>query len=194
MIYQLKSIILDTIWPKNGNTFQFNFILNLMESSFTSISMYGSWKCKHYSNNFGIKDAFFIILTFYLIRFREDPEFILFLLIDALAGHDVRDSTTVTDPFQNFSLPDDISVKHLHIGIPKVRLPLLSLVKTRGVTVLRLLKWFIKQFLLNLIFRKWIVCISHPNTLYSRLLIWTLVPFRENWQLITKIKKKFWKA
>lgn len=99
--------------------------------------MYGSWECKHYSNNF--RFAFFIILTFYLIRFREDPELILFLLIDAIAGHDVRDSTTVTDPFQNFSLPDDISVKHLHIGIPKVRLPLLSLVKTRSVLVFRLL-------------------------------------------------------
>nr|XP_022294168.1 glutamyl-tRNA(Gln) amidotransferase subunit A, mitochondrial-like [Crassostrea virginica] len=41
------------------------------------------------------------------------------ILFNAIAGHDVRDSTTVTDPLQNFSLPDDISVKHLHIGIPK---------------------------------------------------------------------------
>ena len=57
------------------------------------------------------------------------------LLIDAIAGHDVMDSTTVTDPLQNFSLPDDISVKHLHVGIPKVRLPQLSLVKTRGVII-----------------------------------------------------------
>ena len=106
-----------------------------MKSSFTSISMYGSLECKHYSNYFGIKDAFFIILTFYLIIFREDAELILFLLIDAIAGHDVMDSTTVTDPLQNFSLPDDISVKHLHVGIPKVRLPQLSLVKTRGVII-----------------------------------------------------------
>ena len=42
------------------------------------------------------------------------------LLTDAIAGHDVMDSTTVTDPLQIFSLSDDISVKNLHIGIPKV--------------------------------------------------------------------------
>ena len=42
------------------------------------------------------------------------------LLIDAIAGHDVMESTTVTDPLQNFSLSDDISMKYLHIAILKV--------------------------------------------------------------------------
>jgi|JYMV01.1.fsa_nt_gi hypothetical protein len=37
-----------------------------------------------------------------------------------MGGHDIKDSTTVTDEFINFTLPDDISVKNLHIGIPKV--------------------------------------------------------------------------
>lgn len=41
------------------------------------------------------------------------------LLFNAVAGHDTRDSTTVTDSMDTFTLPDDISVKHLHIGIPK---------------------------------------------------------------------------
>lgn len=42
------------------------------------------------------------------------------VVTDAVAGHDTRDSTTVTDSIETFTLPDDISVKHLHIGIPKV--------------------------------------------------------------------------
>lgn len=41
------------------------------------------------------------------------------LLFNAVAGHDTRDSTTVTDSMETFTLPDDICVKHLHIGIPK---------------------------------------------------------------------------
>lgn len=44
------------------------------------------------------------------------------VLTDAVAGHDTRDSTTVTDFMETFTLPDDISVKHLHIGIPKVHI------------------------------------------------------------------------
>jgi hypothetical protein len=36
-----------------------------------------------------------------------------------MGGHDIKDSTTVTDEFINFTIPDDISVKNLHIGIPK---------------------------------------------------------------------------
>ncbi|XP_056014404.1 glutamyl-tRNA(Gln) amidotransferase subunit A, mitochondrial-like isoform X2 [Ostrea edulis] len=41
------------------------------------------------------------------------------LIFNAVAGHDVRDATSVTDPLEKFTLPDDISVKDLHIGIPK---------------------------------------------------------------------------
>ena len=41
-------------------------------------------------------------------------------ITDVMGGHDIKDSTTVTDEFNNFTLPDDISVKNLHIGIPKV--------------------------------------------------------------------------
>ncbi|CAH1228988.1 QRSL1 [Branchiostoma lanceolatum] len=37
----------------------------------------------------------------------------------ALAGHDPKDSTTVSDPFQPFSLPEDIDITRLHVGIPK---------------------------------------------------------------------------
>lgn len=48
------------------------------------------------------------------------------VLTDAVAGHDTRDSTTVTDSMETFTLPDDICVKHLHIGIPKVHILSLS--------------------------------------------------------------------
>lgn len=41
------------------------------------------------------------------------------ILFNVMGGHDIKDSTTVTDEFNNFTLPDDISVKNLHIGIPK---------------------------------------------------------------------------
>ena len=47
---------------------------------------------------------------------------LLFHVPDVMAGHDLRDSTTVTDPFSPFTLPEDISVSGLHIGIPKVTL------------------------------------------------------------------------
>ncbi|XP_077977286.1 glutamyl-tRNA(Gln) amidotransferase subunit A, mitochondrial-like [Glandiceps talaboti] len=40
-------------------------------------------------------------------------------VLGVIGGHDVYDSTTVTDSFQAQTLPDDISVKDLHIGIPK---------------------------------------------------------------------------
>ena len=45
---------------------------------------------------------------------------LFFLSVGAIGGHDPLDSTTVTDPFEAFTLPDEISVKDLHIGIPKV--------------------------------------------------------------------------
>ncbi|KAL5010613.1 hypothetical protein ScPMuIL_012918 [Solemya velum] len=41
------------------------------------------------------------------------------ILLNCLAGHDVFDSTTVPDEYNPIHLPDDISVKGLHIGIPK---------------------------------------------------------------------------
>ncbi|XP_030851227.1 glutamyl-tRNA(Gln) amidotransferase subunit A, mitochondrial [Strongylocentrotus purpuratus] len=40
-------------------------------------------------------------------------------VLGAMAGHDPMDSTTVTDPFTPFTLPDEIDVKGLHIGIPQ---------------------------------------------------------------------------
>ena len=45
------------------------------------------------------------------------------LITDAVAGHDVRDSTTVTDQFQPVRLDDDFSLKGVHVGIPKVLQP-----------------------------------------------------------------------
>ena len=44
-----------------------------------------------------------------------------FSVSDVVGGHDPLDSTTVTDSFDPFTLPDDISVKDLTIGIPKVK-------------------------------------------------------------------------
>ncbi len=41
---------------------------------------------------------------------------------DALAGHDPKDSTTVSDPFVPVELPDEVSVKDIHVGIPQVSL------------------------------------------------------------------------
>lgn len=41
------------------------------------------------------------------------------LLLCSLAGHDPKDSTTITQPFNSFILPDEVNVKGLHIGIPK---------------------------------------------------------------------------
>ncbi|XP_066283764.1 glutamyl-tRNA(Gln) amidotransferase subunit A, mitochondrial-like [Branchiostoma lanceolatum] len=41
------------------------------------------------------------------------------IMLGALAGHDPKDSTTVSDPFQPFSLPEDIDITRLHVGIPK---------------------------------------------------------------------------
>ena len=41
--------------------------------------------------------------------------------LGVVGGHDPLDSTTVTDSFDPFTLPDDISVKDLTIGIPKVK-------------------------------------------------------------------------
>ncbi|CAL1284258.1 unnamed protein product [Larinioides sclopetarius] len=41
------------------------------------------------------------------------------ILLNNLAGHDPKDSTTVTQPFSPFSLPDNIDVKNLCVGIPK---------------------------------------------------------------------------
>ncbi|XP_035685707.1 glutamyl-tRNA(Gln) amidotransferase subunit A, mitochondrial-like [Branchiostoma floridae] len=41
------------------------------------------------------------------------------IMLGALAGHDPKDSTTVSDTFQPFSLPEDIDITRLHVGIPK---------------------------------------------------------------------------
>ncbi|XP_052808427.1 glutamyl-tRNA(Gln) amidotransferase subunit A, mitochondrial-like [Mya arenaria] len=41
------------------------------------------------------------------------------LLLNTIAGHDVQDSTTVTDTFNPVSLEDEPSLQGLHIGIPK---------------------------------------------------------------------------
>lgn len=49
-----------------------------------------------------------------LVRSVDDASVIL----DVLAGHDPYDSTTVTDKF-NFYISDDVSIKDIHIGIPK---------------------------------------------------------------------------
>ncbi|XP_067125846.1 glutamyl-tRNA(Gln) amidotransferase subunit A, mitochondrial [Centruroides vittatus] len=40
------------------------------------------------------------------------------LILDVLAGHDQLDSTTVSDKL-TFYVPDEISIKDMHIGIPK---------------------------------------------------------------------------
>ncbi|XP_072264815.1 glutamyl-tRNA(Gln) amidotransferase subunit A, mitochondrial [Pyxicephalus adspersus] len=40
-------------------------------------------------------------------------------VLGVLAGHDPLDSTTIQDPFQTFTLPDDIDVTNLCVGIPK---------------------------------------------------------------------------
>ena len=42
------------------------------------------------------------------------------LFTDSLVGHDVHDSTTVSDVFTPVDLPDNPSIQGLHIGIPKV--------------------------------------------------------------------------
>lgn len=39
---------------------------------------------------------------------------------DSVAGHDWRDSTTVTDSFQPVVLDKNFSLHGLHVGIPKV--------------------------------------------------------------------------
>ncbi|CAG2211683.1 QRSL1 [Mytilus edulis] len=41
------------------------------------------------------------------------------LFSKTMYGHDVHDSTTVTDEFNHFTLPDNMDIKDLHIGIPK---------------------------------------------------------------------------
>lgn len=40
------------------------------------------------------------------------------LVVDLLAGHCERDSTTVTDPYEPFEISDSVSVKGLTVGIP----------------------------------------------------------------------------
>ena len=39
---------------------------------------------------------------------------------DAVAGHDLLDSTTVAERFQPVTLQDDFSLHGVHIGIPMV--------------------------------------------------------------------------
>lgn len=67
-----------------------------------------------------------LVCTFVYLVYLYVPVIPVFIyvpvLTDAVAGHDTRDSTTVTDSMETFILPDDISVKHLHIGIPKVHI------------------------------------------------------------------------
>ena len=46
--------------------------------------------------------------------------YFLYKLTDILAGHDINDSTTVTDDFIPTQLEDSVNVKGLRIGIPKV--------------------------------------------------------------------------
>ncbi|GFQ80311.1 glutamyl-tRNA(Gln) amidotransferase subunit A, mitochondrial [Trichonephila clavata] len=41
------------------------------------------------------------------------------VLLNILAGHDFKDSTTVTQPFSPFTISDDIEVHNLRIGIPE---------------------------------------------------------------------------
>ncbi|GFT02022.1 glutamyl-tRNA(Gln) amidotransferase subunit A, mitochondrial [Nephila pilipes] len=41
------------------------------------------------------------------------------VLLNHLAGHDSKDSTTVTQPFSSFTIPNDIEICNLRIGIPK---------------------------------------------------------------------------
>ncbi|GCC30482.1 hypothetical protein chiPu_0008933 [Chiloscyllium punctatum] len=41
-------------------------------------------------------------------------------VLGTLAGHDPKDSTTIQDPFEPFELPDEIDVRNLNVGIPKI--------------------------------------------------------------------------
>ncbi|XP_071509179.1 glutamyl-tRNA(Gln) amidotransferase subunit A, mitochondrial-like [Diadema antillarum] len=41
------------------------------------------------------------------------------VILGMIAGHDPLDSTTVTNPFTPFKMPEEVDVKGLHIGIPK---------------------------------------------------------------------------
>ncbi|XP_070189080.1 glutamyl-tRNA(Gln) amidotransferase subunit A, mitochondrial-like isoform X2 [Littorina saxatilis] len=41
------------------------------------------------------------------------------IVLNTVAGHDVQDSTTVTDPYQPVQLDDRFSLEGVHIGIPK---------------------------------------------------------------------------
>ncbi|KAK7106874.1 hypothetical protein V1264_014906 [Littorina saxatilis] len=43
------------------------------------------------------------------------------IVLNTVAGHDVQDSTTVTDPYQPVQLDDRFSLEGVHIGIPKVK-------------------------------------------------------------------------
>ena len=38
-------------------------------------------------------------------------------MLNILGGHDVMDSTSVTDKHENLTVPDDITLSDLHIGI-----------------------------------------------------------------------------
>ncbi|XP_071955136.1 glutamyl-tRNA(Gln) amidotransferase subunit A, mitochondrial-like [Antedon mediterranea] len=50
-----------------------------------------------------------------LTRYIDDAA----LVLNAIGGHDPLDSTSDARPFPHISLPEDISVQKLHIGIPK---------------------------------------------------------------------------
>lgn len=42
------------------------------------------------------------------------------IVLGVLAGHDQMDSTTVPDEFVPFDLPDNVSLRGVSVGIPKV--------------------------------------------------------------------------
>ncbi|XP_033098070.1 glutamyl-tRNA(Gln) amidotransferase subunit A, mitochondrial-like [Anneissia japonica] len=50
-----------------------------------------------------------------LTKYVEDTAVVL----NVIGGHDPLDSTTLPSPFHQITLPEEISVKELHIGIPK---------------------------------------------------------------------------
>lgn len=52
-------------------------------------------------------------------------------ITDIMAGHDPLDSTTVPEKYPPVSLPDEVSLKGLHIGIPKVTFYVHAIVEGR---------------------------------------------------------------
>lgn len=48
-----------------------------------------------------------------------------YLSPDSVAGHDVHDSTTLTESHTPFNIQENLDLSKLHIGIPKVKLKIL---------------------------------------------------------------------